>query len=141
MGGSTPGPGVLGYVPNSVSEAPIAAAYSSIQFTSVRSSSVGSRQACDYRRSTRERVPLFAARLSDLRHMEQGICDNKASAHTVSGNAATAHEGSCPTATLRRLIPYCRKVTPFVFRQGCRLRVLEVRGCLKSLKEGRSDLA
>ena len=39
--------------------------------------------------------PLFAAGLSDLRHMEQGICDNKASAHTVSGNAATADEGSC----------------------------------------------
>jgi hypothetical protein len=30
----------------------------------------------------RERVPLFAAGLSDLCHMEQGICDNKASAHT-----------------------------------------------------------
>ena len=47
------------------------------------------------RRSTRERVPLFAAGLSDLRHMEQGICDNKASAHTVSGNAATADEAGC----------------------------------------------
>jgi hypothetical protein len=29
-----------------------------------------------------QRVPLFAAGLSDLCHMEQGICDNKASAHT-----------------------------------------------------------
>ena len=27
--------------------------------------------------------------------MEHGICDNKASAHTVSGNAATADEASC----------------------------------------------
>ena len=30
------------------------------------------------RRSTRERVPLFAAGLSGIRHREQGICDNKA---------------------------------------------------------------
>ena len=52
-----------------------------------------------------KRVPLFAAGLSDLRRLEQGICDSKASAHTVSGTAATADEGNCAPATLRPLIP------------------------------------